>query len=111
MGVWYDSRRNGTIPEYIEICKEDRVPICFKGVRRFRQLVGLGLVVADITSLRLMTGGDEGYMVVERDGGFMLEGMDMSHHAGQPGVHKPEKILTRAAPYFEISGLKRPGLE
>lgn len=111
MGVGYNPKQNGTVQGYIRKCREERVPICFKGAAQFQMLVDLGLVIPHMTFVRLMYNlgrGDEAYQVVD---GFRLEGLEIAVHGGQSGIHDAKKILSRKAPYFEVSGLRIPDLE
>jgi len=102
MGVWYDPSRNGTIEEYINHCRTERVPKCFKGPEQFQQLVDLGYITPNITSIRIMyiySRDDEFYGVVDD---FKLEGVQRPSHSGKEGIHNPEELLCGDTPYFEV---------
>lgn len=105
MGVWYEPSRDGTIEEYIQHCKDERVPKCFKGPEQFQQLVDLGYMTPDITTIRIMytySRGDEHYGV---NGDFNLEGIVAPQHAGKEGIHNPQELLSGNTPYFEIDNI------
>ncbi len=105
MGLWYDSKRDGTIEDYLKWCKEQNVPFAFKGIEPYRALWKKGCIVPEITSLRLCYNHarpDEFYVVA---GEHELEGVELQQHSGKKGEHKPEEILTDDAPYWEISNL------
>ena len=102
MGVWYDPSRDGTIAEYIMYCRNERVPRCFKGHEQFQQLIDLGYITPNITSIRIMYNinrEDEFYGVVDN---FQLEGVILKAHSGKGGIHNPKELLSKDTPYFEI---------
>ncbi|MAG02218.1 hypothetical protein CMI42_02680 [Candidatus Pacearchaeota archaeon] len=105
MGLWYDAQRDGTIEDYIEYCRNERLPKCFRGPEQFQRLVDLGYITPDITSIRIMYNfgrGDEFYSVVR---GFKLEGADVLVHSGKQGIHDPRELLSGDVPHFEIDNL------
>jgi hypothetical protein len=105
MGVWYDPSRDGTIEEYIEHCRNERIPKCFRGPEQFQQLVDLGYITPNITSIRIMycSGrGDEFYGVVDD---FKLQGIEVAVHCGKKGIHDPKELLSRDVPHFEVDML------
>jgi hypothetical protein len=102
MGVWYDPKRDGTIESYIEKCRDEGLPKCFRGSEQFHQLVDLGYIVPNITSIRIMYShgrGDEFYGVVDD---FKLEGIEVAVHGGKKGVHDPSELLSGDVPHFEV---------
>ena len=102
MGVWYDSSRDGTIKEYIEHCRNEMISKCFKGHEQFQQLVDLGYITPNITSIRIMYNiyrDDEFYGVINN---FQLEGIILNAHSGKEGIHDPKQILSGDTPYFEV---------
>ena len=92
MGVWYNPQRDGTIEEYIENCRNERLP----------KLVDLGYITPNITSIRIMYSsgrGDEFYGIVDD---FKLEGIEVHVHAGKKGIHDPKALLSGDVPHFEV---------
>lgn len=105
MGLWYDPSRDGTIEEYIEHCRNERIPKCFRGPEQFQQLVDLGYITPNITSIRIMYSsgrGDEFYGVVDD---FKLEGIEVAVHCGKKGIHDPKELLSGDVPHFEADML------
>lgn len=100
MGAWYDPKRDGSIEDYIEYCRNEQIPKCFKGADHYQQLIDLGYVTPNITSIRIMYGsrGDEFYGVVDD---YKLVGVDVPVHAGKTGIHDPKELLSNI-PCFEI---------
>jgi hypothetical protein len=102
MGVWYDPSRDGSIEDYVEHCRNERIPKCFKGHEQFQQLIDLGYITPNITSIRIMYNfarGDEFYGVVDD---FKLEGIILNAHSGKKGIHDPKELLSEDVPYFEV---------
>ena len=111
MGAWHDPSRDGNIEEYIARCRENMIPFCFKGLKPFIQLAGLGYITPNLSTVRVIPGlsnPDEFYNVID---GFLLEGISLKEHSGKPGIHKPETLLTKEASYWEIKELDQEKLE
>lgn len=105
MSISYDPKRDGSLSEYILRCRDERIPPLFQGQKAFHQLWQEGYFDPEVSLIRIMWNharSDEQYLIV---GSEEVEGIETPAHAGQPGRHTIDAILTKDCPAWEAHSL------
>jgi len=104
--AYYRGSIDGDIKKYLQERHNDgSVAPTFIGFAPFKQIWDLGVIEPHIATIRLMhdQGWDEHYVVVDET---QVEGIALITHAGKPGLHNTQELLTTTmAPYWEIQNL------